>query len=259
MLHYATIIGNLTKKEKKMKKIHLVIIAFIIAFSCIASSCALDAASNEPYGELKNASVGDVIEFGSYDQDNDASNGKEAIEWQVLEKDNNNLFIISKYALDVQPYNSELGTVTWDTCSLRSWLNETFFNEAFSESEQAIIKTTNLVAYTNTNSGTKLGEDTNDKVFLLSVDEVNKYFTSDEAKMCAPTAHAVANGADFYMMDSYKIDGVSACCWWLRTPGYHYRDAAATVLWDGTVYADDNLVCDIYVCVRPAMWICLDD
>ena len=100
-------------------------------------------------GDYVAADVGDIIEFGAYEQDNEKSNGKEPIEWQVLAKEDNKILVISKYALDAKPYNTEFENVTWETCTLRTWLNETFLDEAFSKAEKSMIQTTEVSADKN--------------------------------------------------------------------------------------------------------------
>ena len=206
-------------------------------------------------GDYVAADVGDIIEFGAYEQDNDISNGKEPIEWQVLERDDDKVLLISKYALDCKQYNTEMEDVTWETCTLRTWLNETFLNEAFSEAEQRIIQTTAVSADKNPNYSTNPGNATKDKIFLLSINEVIEYFASEEVRMCVPTAYAIANGA--FVSAFYKVDGAGTCWWWLRTPG-HYQYPVAVVHIDGGVDSDGADVYGALCGVRPAMWIDLD-
>lgn len=201
---------------------------------------------------LSIADVGNTILFGSYEQDNNTSNGKEDIEWLVLAKENNRVLLISEKALDCKQYNTTRDGVTWETCSLREWLNGTFLNNAFSVEEQALIQSTTVSADKNPKYSTDLGNATIDKVFLLSVTEAEKYFDSDEARRCAPTAYAIAQGA--YTDDSYKTaDGDAASWWWLRSPGT-YQSTAASVRSGGAVpiygFVDDD-----DDCVRPALWI----
>jgi hypothetical protein len=202
--------------------------------------------------KIKHSKVGDVIFFGSYEQDNDTSNGKEEIEWQILEKQDNKILIISKYALDCQQYNTEKTDVTWETCTLRSWLNSTFIDNAFSEAEQSMIADTKVTADKNPNYSTNPGNDTTDKIFLLSINEVNKYFTTNESRKCVPTAYAIEQGA--YTSDSYTSGGKATCWWWLRSPGSS-QDFASIVNCGGSVYFRGNCVGYSYVCVRPALWI----
>jgi hypothetical protein len=102
---------------------------------------------------------------------------------------------------------------------------------------------------------TEAGNATRDKIFLLSINEANEYFASDEARMCVPTAYAIANGA--YTNDNYRVDGEATCYWWLRSPGDDQRSAVIVVS-DGSVFSLGDLVFRGLACVRPAMWISLD-
>ena len=87
--------------------------------------------------------VGDMVFFGHYEQDNDLTNGKEAIEWQVVDvQDDGSYILVSRYALDEKKFNEEYVDVTWKTSTLRKWLNEDFFNTAFSTQEQTVIEAT---------------------------------------------------------------------------------------------------------------------
>ena len=203
---------------------------------------------------LSNARVGSTVFFGSYEQDNNTANGKEDIEWIVLAKEGNKVLVISKYALDCQNYNSTHTNVTWETCSLRKWLNGTFINNAFSTAEQNMIQSTTVTADKNQwYITTSPGNNTTDKVFLLSITEANKYFKSDEARKCAPTDYAIAQGA--WTNDSYKTGGRATCWWWLRSPGVYGSDFAARVLRSGNVYFDGIDVNYGGGAVRPALWI----
>ena len=80
----------------------------------------------------KSASENDVITFGSYELDGDTSNGAEPIEWEVLaEREDGAKLLVSKYLLTSMPYNEKLEDITWEECTLRSWLNEEFYEQAF--------------------------------------------------------------------------------------------------------------------------------
>lgn len=207
--------------------------------------------------QIKNAKVGDIVYFGTYEQDNDTSNGKENIEWRVLAKENSRVLVISDKALDRQPYNSSYTEeVTWENCSLRKWLNGTFLNKAFSTEEQAQIQNTTVSADNNPQYSTNPGNATTDKVFLLSINEVEKYFNSDEARKCAPTAYAKAQGAS--TSDTCKTpSGAATCWWWLRSPGDD-QSSAAYVYFGGNVFELGNYVFSGLNAVRPAMWISID-
>ncbi len=198
---------------------------------------------------LKNAKVGDYVFFGSYEQDNNTSNGKEDIEWLVLEVENGKALVISKYALDCKRYNTSYTSVTWETCTLRTWLNNDFISSAFLADEKAMIPTVTVSADRNPNYSTNPGNATQDKVFLLSITEVNKYFSSDAKRQCECTAYADANGA--------YVASNGNCWWWLRSPGYT-QVSAAFVYNYGDVLEDGDRVRNADFAVRPALWIDLN-
>ena len=197
---------------------------------------------------LKNSKVGDIVYFGTYEQDNDTSNGKENIEWLVLAKENNRVLVISDKALDCQTYNSSITSVTWETCTLRKWLNNDFINAAFTAEERAKIPTVTVSADKNPEYDTDPGNATKDRVFLLSIVETEKYFASYLKMRCIPTEYAISNGAS----DSY-----TNCWWWLRSPGIS-QDLAASVYFDGDVHEYGNNVDCANLAVRPALWITID-
>ncbi len=195
---------------------------------------------------LSNASVGSTVFFGSYEQDNNTANGKEDIEWIVLSKEGNKVLVISKYALDCQNYNSTHTDVTWETCSLRKWLNGTFLSAAFSSAEQNSIISSTVTADKNPKYSTLPGKNTTDKVFLLSITEANKYFSSDNARQCQGTAYCYAQGA-------YKGSNGNRW-WWLRSPGLD-SSRAADVDYVGSVsHLGYGVDCGRGA-VRPALWI----
>jgi len=201
------------------------------------------------WNRMKNAAVGETFAFGTYEQDNDIANGGEPIEWQVLAKDGSRILVISKYALDSQLYNVTFDRVTWETCYLRQWLNTNFLQSAFSDWQQELILTTTVYGENNYIYGTQAGTPTEDKIFLLSIEEANKYFWYDELRRCLPTTYAKANGA--------WTSETGYCYWWLRTPGDTQWDAAA-IFAQGGIHEEGNHVNNPENAVRPAMWIELD-
>ena len=205
---------------------------------------------------------GRQITFGHYQQ---TANGNDntPIEWLILARDEQKILIVSKYGLDAQPYNKDYTSVTWETCTLRKWLNGTFYNKAFSSAEQAAILTTNVdnsksQCYSGWN--TSGGNNTEDKVFLLSYAEANKYFgvthdtTSNTKSRVAPTAYAIAQGAYTYYSNK-TADGTDAGRWWLRSHGF-YQSSAAGVRTDGSL--DYYRVDDDSDSLRPALWVNLN-
>lgn len=207
------------------------------------------------------ARVGDTVLFGSYEQDNDTENGKEAIEWLVLDKQDGKLLLLSKYALDAMPWNDESEKVSWETCTLREWLNETFYNTAFSQTEQEQI----AVAKVKNKDILKpqSGNDTEDSVFLLSTKEATRYFypesaVADPARRAEVTEYAKAQGAG---TDIKTVFGVSEAtteydgngCWWLRSLG-DFNYGAAYIGFSGCIGSGYTVVGCFHV-VRPAVWL----
>lgn len=191
----------------------------------------------------KNAEVGDIIYFGAYEQDNNLHNGKEDIEWIVLDKKENEILIISRFVLDHQQYNIESGEIAWDNCSLKRWLNDTFINGAFSEEEQMLIlpvKVDNVFSIID-NENIE-----GDKIFLLSVEEKDRFMTKNSAKGY-PTQYAVKQGVSVF-------DDMQTASWWLRSSSDDYRHARYTGLGGITNYTGREVEYK-GVGVRPAMWI----
>lgn len=202
---------------------------------------------------LSNAAAGDIITFGTYEQDNDLENGAEPIQWIVLERDGDKLFLLSLYALDSNGYNDTWTDVTWETCTMRAWLNGEFYQTAFSDIDRALILLTDLPADPNDKYGTDAGNDTQDNVFLLGMSEARQYFDTDAARMCVPTPYAIARGA--WVQDDYvNEDGDATCFWWLRTPGNDLNHCAYVHL-EGNVNTNGTMVSYGNRTARPAVWI----
>lgn len=237
---------------------------------------------------------GDIITFGTYEQDNNLSNGSEPIEWIVLEVKNDKALLLSKFALDNKPYytwddlknnvpdssniNLEYPLVSissWKDCSLRKWLNDDFYNNAFSKSEKKAIVSSSLKNVDTTKSeGTFKFEDTKDKVFLLSLNDIQNKdygFANEEDLYCGATEYAVKQGVpsdandpeDKYFKENWKwVDGKLACSWWLRSGMYYARiggEASYIVTYYG-IYGCGEMLGEVgsYGGVRPAMWISLN-
>jgi len=193
--------------------------------------------------------VGDRFCFGSYEQDNDSSNGKEPVEWIVLSKDEDSLMLISAEILDAKPYDAVIYATTWEHSELRGWLNDEFFNAAFSELEKSVLGLTHITTPANAFRNMTGGNDTDDYVFLLSFEEAESLFASDEARRAQPTAYARANGA------RYGEEIREYTQFWLRTAGWDHR-YAVYVHADGHVKNYDSWqVYDKTLGVRPCITI----
>ena len=190
-------------------------------------------------------SVGNLVTFGTYEQDNNGGKGQEAIQWRVLAREGSKALLISVHNLDCQHYNTSYTSVTWETCTLRGWLNDAFLNMAFTQEQQKAIVLTTL-RNANSEYGTSGGKATGDKVFLLSEAEAENHFSGDSDRIAKNTAYAKAQGA--YTNDS------GAGWWWLRSPG-SLPNGAANVIYDGSRrLVGYGVDCDGGA-VRPALWI----
>lgn len=172
--------------------------------------------------------AGDIITFGSYEQDGNSANGKEDIEWIVMLRDGNKAFVISKYCLERMPFHSTLETVTWKDSSVRTWLNNDFYNTAFSSTEKNKI--------CNTTFSTE-GVETTDKVFLLDKEDAS----------LLPNLVRVGVATD-YCSSTY-------CNWFLRNTGNFSNVAYVGGLGEMEYYED----VDREWWIRPAMWITIDE
>lgn len=257
---------NIYKRKKKRNKLIIttaIIVCVCLVFGVVLKSVIIPSVKYHSeqkqiefvQEQLKSVSVGDKVRFGTYEQDNDISNGKEDIEWRVLAKENNRILVISDKALDCQLYNVKYDVVTWKTCTLRKWLNDDFFNSAFTDAEKMCIPTVTVSADKNPKYSTYSGKTTKDKIFLLSTKEAEKYFVDDEERKCIPTDYAIAQGV--YTSDNHTINGVGTCYWWLRSPGS--IQSCATLVYDDGVFSERGYDVDRSCsAVRPAMWITIE-
>lgn len=204
------------------------------------------------------------VTFGSYEQDGNASNGAEPIEWYVLDEEGGKSLLVSKYVLDAQPFvepvkgqprwpeGSPRPTVDteWADSSLRDWLNGDFLQEAFGSDERsAIAETANSDvkndavhgASTAADSGIHVAAGTQDSVFLLSRAEAWRYFDNSAARVAAPTDYALAQGVfTGVATDAHgQLDEARSgnAIWWLRTQGY-YAGYESVVTDDGYIHGD---------------------
>ena len=254
-----------TDDESESAKVYtlsrLPIISIVSALTCIVLIAIVTViiitvknASKPTVNEsLQNIPIGETFVFGKYEQDNDPSS-KEDIEWVVLNKAEGQAMLISKYGLDVQPYNTVEEDVTWESCSLRKWLNNEFYNEAFSEEEKAMIPSVEVKENENPEYGSLGGNDTVDKVFLLNIYDALDFFESNESRLVDLTEYAKSK--EPYVFTFYEdVSYYGRSYYWLRSPG-DYNDLAAVISFDGTIqYFGQDVEYDKIV-VRPV--ICLN-
>lgn len=228
-------------------------------------------ATDTPIETLRVAMPGTFVTYGVYEQDNVVKNGMEPIEWRVLENTGDSVLLMSRYVLDGVSYSNAYDTysynpydVTWETCSLRNWLNTTFYSTAFDADEQSRILTvknsnTPSEKYQHNFDGkkTEYGNDTFDKVFLLSVDEVDRYFPKDSVYLnnegrpvsyastlrMKATPYALKHGASEWTMKDAKT-----------CEGYH--GGFYSIRYDVVGYAEKVTLRTLYGCNTSAYDIC---
>ena len=156
--------------------------------------------------------------------------------------------LLSVYGIDTLPYHTINNYFTWESSQIRRWLNTDFLNTAFTTQERKFIKPTKLSNDNNSIYHTIGGHNTNDNIFLLSLDEAKKYFISDSERMMEATPFAQSKG--LFVSDT----GYS--WWWLRSSGYD-QSCIADVDYGGDVdkYGSERFYG--VNCVRPAVWISL--
>ena len=239
---------------------------------------AIQLVTNDGAGNIGGGQA-DNVYFGNYYQSNDST--KEPVKWRVLSNANGQLFLLSDQNLDVFQYHTELETVTWETSTMRSWLNgygassntggssgidytgDNFLDTAFSAKEQNAIVETAVVNDDNKDDdyGTNGdgGNDTNDRIFLLSIAEADNrsYFPKlSNSRFSANTAY-VADGGELGS-GSYMYEGGETDRWWLRSPGSN-NTMAAGIDEEGVELYEGNPVNNKSFAVRPAFNLDLDD
>ena len=190
---------------------------------------------------INEANIGDTIIFGEYEQDGDKENGREYIEWEVLDIEENRLLIISKYCLDVQKYNDASEESDWKSSSIRSWLNGRFAANAFDSEDPAKVVITNLYSISNSDEEDQI---TNDRIFLLGSEEVEKYYPQKEDRMCQASENLI--NSNLY------IDGNGNCSWWLRDG--ITEDSYSALIIDSSGEIMESMY-ELSNATRPVMWI----
>lgn len=186
--------------------------------------------------------IGSVHKIGFY------PDRSSSLEWIVIDRDNDKALVITKNIIDCKKFNEKHGETYWGSCTLRSWLNSDFLNSSFAQFEIEKIVTKYVQSTKNPTYKTQRGENTYDKIFLLSIDEANKYFPTSEKTKCTVTPLAKKNGA--------YCDTLGYGYWWLRTTG-EYANEISYIFYSGGVSTKGYDATGTIFGVRPAMWISL--
>ena len=214
-------------KRKKVTMIAAIVIAVIVAVFINVQVVvpSVNKAIKSTYRASRGAptfegiKVGDNVSMGGYEQDNDEGNGKEPIEWSVIDEKDGKLLLISNQGLDVHAFNdAESKGNQWSTSDLRSWMNDEFMLDAFSPGETDVFD----------------GE-----LFCLSENQAEAYFKDSWSRICTPTEYALSRGA--------KKN------WWLSTEGASKEEA--TCVDERGVINHGVKVTTATTTIRPAVWV----
>ncbi len=219
------------------------------------------------YGLKKPTVTGDVstwdcVYFGNYYISNEKT--KEPIKWRVLSLNGSDAFLLADKSIDCKTYNTADADVTWETCSLRSWLNGSFYNTAFSSNEKGAIKTVDVKSVTYDGF-----VNTKDNLYLLSCEEAKNtaygFTGNDDTRISKNTAYTTSLGAYTYEYDDDVVWSVSSegkkyngsGYWWLRDSDCdgRYYNYASYVWKDGTVSSRGSIVTDSVNTIRPCLHI----
>lgn len=225
-------------KKRSVFLISSISAAFLLS-ACGSSSTSVSSEESEGAAASAAAasagSIPETVAFGSYQN--------ERIEWYVLKEEDGKALLLSVHALDARPFND--GPSTWDHSSLRAWLNDAFYQEAFSEEEQQKIQLSELNNGDDLGYGTETGESTEDRVFLLSASEAQNELPHEET-VTSPTDYALSQGA--------YVNEAGNCAWWLRSPGMN-DEGPAYYSSQGSIGTRAHQGSEKIIGVRPAVWV----
>ena len=219
-----------------MKNRFYLFVMIIVASLMLGFACSATAAEIE---------VGDTLLLGSTLQESLHGGpvyGTAPIEWTVLARENDRVLLITKQAVCYKPY----GGSNWANSSLRSYLNEEFYEYAFTEEEKSVIIPVTVPADQNPMYDSDQGDATTDRVFILSIEEAKAYLPTIGSRCCTATAYVNGEGA---------FRGVNGNCnWLLRTRGIYSSDTTSVFSF-GAIDYFGRYIYDESFAIRPALWI----
>lgn len=203
---------------------------------------------------LADTPIGETLFFGSYQQDT-ITDEKRAIEWVVIKREENKVLLFSVMGLDTQQYNKSRGATCWASCSVHSWLNDTFYRNAFNEEEQAKIIPTPIQQDANPgDSECEQGPETMDNIFLLSASEYNELVysagnVSEEYRPGRPVSR-IKKDVDIYGPEQY--------CWSLLRTSAKDNKCISSITAYGEIDYYSRETHESGGLIRPAIWVATD-
>lgn len=273
-------------KNKKAMNVVVMIMSICITIGMLCmgetKTYAINCTLQNPVKSSNGNVTWDCVWFGNYYQNNIKGKTKNPIKWRVLSVKGDKALLISDCILDRKAYNESSKKVTWENSTIRSWLNgygtknnvdkidytrNNFFNMAFSNSEQKAIEKTKIINSNNSDYKTKGGNNTNDKVFLLSLDEVKnekygftkKYGGNDSGEEFYTKRRTAVMSKYVQWKIEQSLEDYSVCgYWWLRTLGSNSSSASyvnnyGDLITEGTSVNDNSD--PQYIGIRPAIYL----
>lgn len=181
-----------------------------------------DAAQKAEEYQFATVDVGDTLTFGTYEQDGDKENGSEEITWIVVGKEDDKILLISEKILEVLPFQTEkTETLNYETSTIRKFVNETFYNEAFTDEEKSKIISYRMKE--EDANGNEIGNSDN-YVFLPTKKMVNDYLTSSQKKANKTAAAETKSADSFWWTSSMYLTKGIYCVAYGNTAYYWYAE-----------------------------------
>ena len=234
-------------------------LSLLCAAACLLSGCSLTSRLGTEEQSLLSASSlnkGDLVAFGSFEQDGDTKDGAEPLCWMVLEVLEDRALLLCRDVLAAMPFHDTYEEITWEDCSLRAFLNGPFADGTFTEQERARILTVSNQNPSNPGMESHGCGVTRDQVFLLSLEEASASMRTEEAHYVIGAADATRYAQILHLeTDGERDENPGKACWWTRTSGSD-QYAAAFVDRDGRLYpAGAQVTHETYCGIRPAVWV----
>jgi|GEM_PF-5293437 len=239
------------KLRKRSTQATIITLALVLALAAFALVLAAPKFTPTPGPQ-----AGELVQYGTVSfTDYQGGAFSENVTWKVLANEGGRVLVVSEKVIDLRPYNEESKAITWEQSDVRTWLNGAFY-EGLPSELKALAVDTKLTNNRNPVHETPGGTNTKDKVFLLSIDEAQKYFLKDEERVAetsltAATITYVGEHNGLKLEDAKK--SLNKSSWWLRSPG-DAEDTASGVQENGKVFPPGVYV-ESSGGVRPAMWL----
>ncbi len=224
----------------------LTVTIVLIALATLALAFIICPKASAAPLSYEDVHIGDTITFGRFEQDNIAEDGLEPITWQVLDKEDGKVLIITDKVLEMMPFFA----INWKHSSIGGYLNSSFINDFTAEEKDMLVKILVMPDAHPDMPETEQGSEIDNKLFLLSINEVDKYFPNAEDRVCHATRFVIE-------YEGLKAESDGRCDWWLRTAYDSWSNGAliSNVDPNGFINVSSHRA---RLGLRPACWIQLE-